>query len=204
MGRSAQPVLFKVPTHPVEVRAVAELAREGRLGGLGTALPRPEVLAVADDKAATQQRLRADGVEYRARVHLGTDPEAHPAGEVGLDHSGDDVHRGALGGEHDVDAGGTRLLGEAHDVALHVLAGDGQEVGEVAGGRSDLLSICPQIFRRFDPNDFAGILRKTDRNSLQIGRRSRTGIGISGIQPNTKPTGTSIRYQSSIIRLETV
>jgi carbamoyl-phosphate synthase large subunit len=67
-----------VPTHPVEVRAVAELAREGRLGGLGTALPRPEVLAVADDKAATQQRLQSAGVPVpRTRLlHTSADIEA--------------------------------------------------------------------------------------------------------------------------------
>lgn len=51
-----------IPTHPVEVRAVAELVSEGRLGELGTALPRPGVLAVADDKAATQERLERAGV----------------------------------------------------------------------------------------------------------------------------------------------
>jgi len=51
-----------IPTHPVEVRAIADLGAEGRLPEVGTALPRPEVLAVADDKAATQRRLLAAGV----------------------------------------------------------------------------------------------------------------------------------------------
>lgn len=51
-----------IPTHPVEVRAIAELGASGLLPEVGTALPRPEVLAVADDKAATQQRLERAGV----------------------------------------------------------------------------------------------------------------------------------------------
>lgn len=59
---AAEAVDAILPTHPVEVRAVAELRDAGRLGGLGTALPRTEVIEAADDKAATQRLLRAAGV----------------------------------------------------------------------------------------------------------------------------------------------
>ena len=51
-----------LPTHPVEVRAVASLREAGRLGGVGVALPRLSVLECADDKAATQLALHAAGV----------------------------------------------------------------------------------------------------------------------------------------------
>lgn len=51
-----------VPTHPVEVRAVAELRDAGALGDVATALPRTGVIAAADDKVATQRRLAAAGV----------------------------------------------------------------------------------------------------------------------------------------------
>src|SRR5690349_23226309 len=42
--------------------------------------------------------------------------------DVGLDEPGDHIHRGSLGGEHQVDARGTRLLGEPCDQLLHLLA----------------------------------------------------------------------------------
>jgi len=51
-----------LPTHPVEVRAMAELRDRGALDGLGTALPRTPILEIADDKAATHARLDAAGV----------------------------------------------------------------------------------------------------------------------------------------------
>jgi carbamoyl-phosphate synthase large subunit len=59
-----------VPTHPVEVRAVAALRDEGRLAGMGTALPRTAVLETADDKVATQRALRAAGVPVPATISL--------------------------------------------------------------------------------------------------------------------------------------
>jgi carbamoylphosphate synthase large subunit len=51
-----------VPTHPVEVRAVAALLAAGRLAGAAVALPRLAVLERADDKLATQRVLEAAGV----------------------------------------------------------------------------------------------------------------------------------------------
>jgi carbamoyl-phosphate synthase large subunit len=51
-----------LPTHPVEVRAVAALRDRDALAGMRTALPRSEILRVADDKAATQERLARAGV----------------------------------------------------------------------------------------------------------------------------------------------
>jgi hypothetical protein len=51
-----------IPTHPVEVRAVAELREVGRLAGAAVALPRLAVLERGDDKLATQRVLQAAGV----------------------------------------------------------------------------------------------------------------------------------------------
>jgi carbamoyl-phosphate synthase large subunit len=68
--RAAEAVDAIVPTHPVEVRAIAELRDAGALAGVGTALPRLEVLGVADDKLATWQCLAAAGVPVPATVRL--------------------------------------------------------------------------------------------------------------------------------------
>jgi len=46
----------------VEVRQVASLLAEGRLGAVKTALPAPAILERADDKVATQRALAAAGV----------------------------------------------------------------------------------------------------------------------------------------------
>lgn len=50
-----------VPTHPVEVRAVAELCESNELPAR-VALPRLSVLDICDDKARTQERLLAAGI----------------------------------------------------------------------------------------------------------------------------------------------
>ncbi len=59
-----------VPTHPVEVRAVAELRDAGRLGGARTALPATAVLETADDKFETQRCLGEAGVPVPGTVLL--------------------------------------------------------------------------------------------------------------------------------------
>ena len=58
-----------MPTHPVEVRAVAQLRDDGRLAA-GTALPRTEVIELADSKAATYEALAAAGVAVPKTVLL--------------------------------------------------------------------------------------------------------------------------------------
>jgi carbamoyl-phosphate synthase large subunit len=56
-----EPIDAIVPTHPVEVRAVAELRDGGDLP-FSVALPRTSILDIADDKARTQASLRGAGV----------------------------------------------------------------------------------------------------------------------------------------------
>jgi hypothetical protein len=63
-----------VPTHPVEVRAVCELRDQGKLAGMGSALPDTAVVELADDKARTHERLAAAGVPVPRTVLLG-DPD---------------------------------------------------------------------------------------------------------------------------------
>ncbi len=61
-----------IPTHPVEVRAIAELRDEGRLAGMKTALPRTEVLDISDDKAKTQRILQDAGIAVPRTLVLHT------------------------------------------------------------------------------------------------------------------------------------
>jgi carbamoyl-phosphate synthase large subunit len=61
-----------LPTHPVEVRAVAELVEGGRLSGARVCLPRLAVIEEADDKARTHAKLAAAGVPVpRTRLLAG-------------------------------------------------------------------------------------------------------------------------------------
>ena len=52
-------------------------------------------------------------------------------GTFALIMPGDHVHRRPLGREHEVDADGARLLGEADDRVLDVLGADHHQVGEL-------------------------------------------------------------------------
>ncbi len=58
-----------VPTHPVEVRAVAELKRDGVLNSK-VALPNCSTLEICDDKARTQERLLAADVPVPETIVL--------------------------------------------------------------------------------------------------------------------------------------
>jgi len=68
---AAESVDVIVPTHPVEVRAVAALRDAGELPDVGTALPRTRVLEVADDKVATQRALQQAGIPVPRTISLG-------------------------------------------------------------------------------------------------------------------------------------
>ena len=59
-------------------------------------------------------------------------------GKLALDGPGDDVHRGPLGGHHQVDAGRAGHLGQALDRRLDVLAGDQHEVGHLVDHHHDV------------------------------------------------------------------
>ncbi len=60
-----------IPTHPVEVRAVAQLRDAGELD-VGLALPSSDVLEIADDKRATQERLDRASVPVPRSLRIDT------------------------------------------------------------------------------------------------------------------------------------
>lgn len=75
----AESVDVIIPTHPVEVRAVAELRDAGALGEMKTALPTTSILDVTDDKAKTQAILLAAGLRVPATRLLSTEADVHEA-----------------------------------------------------------------------------------------------------------------------------
>ena len=88
--------------------------------------------------ALAEQLLGALLAEDGARIDLGGDREADPGRQIGLDDAGDDVDRGALGRHDQVDAGRARLLGEALDQELDLLAGGHHQIGELVDDDHDL------------------------------------------------------------------
>ena len=58
--------------------------------------------------------------------------------DIRLDQAGDHVHRRALGGQDQVHAGGARLLRQAGDQLLHLLADDHHHVGEFVDDDDDV------------------------------------------------------------------
>ena len=79
-------------------------------------------LLIEDDPAVGQRRRR----------------ERQPGRHVGLDQAGDDVDRRPLGGQHEVDAGRARLLGDPHDRVLDVARRRHHQVGELVDDRDDV------------------------------------------------------------------
>ena len=102
-------------------------ADEGALDSLRLALAgrQEEHVAVAE------QRFGAVAVEDGPAVHLGGDPEGDPTREIRLDKAGDDVHRGPLGGEDEVDPDGAGLLRQHRERGLHLRRHGHHEVGEL-------------------------------------------------------------------------
>ena len=81
--------------------------------------------------AGAQELLAAAGVQDGAAIDLGAHPVAEAAGQVGLDDAGDHINAGALGGEDEVDADGTSLLGDAPDAVFDLAAGHHHEVRQL-------------------------------------------------------------------------
>ena len=64
-----------LPTHPVEVRALASLRDDGDLSSIGLCLPSSSTLEIADNKTETQRRLRDANVAVPDTVDLVTDQD---------------------------------------------------------------------------------------------------------------------------------
>ena len=58
--------------------------------------------------------------------------------EVGLDGAGNDVHRGSLGGEYEVDSGGAGKLGDAGDSSLDIVFGNHHEISQFIDDADDV------------------------------------------------------------------
>ena len=84
------------------------------------------------------RRFGAVGVEDGARVHLGGQAEADARRHVGLDQAGDDVDRGPLRGQHQVDADGARHLRQPRDRLFHVGAVEHHQVGQLVDDDDDV------------------------------------------------------------------
>ena len=81
--------------------------------------------------ALAEQLLRARLVEDYPRVSQRRGLEAQPGRHIGLDQTGDDVDRRPLGGDHEVDAGRPRELGDPDDGVLDVPRGDHHQIGQL-------------------------------------------------------------------------
>ncbi len=88
--------------------------------------------------ALPEQLFRALLAQDGAAVDLRRDLEADAGREVGLDGAGDHVHRGALGGHDDVDAGRARHLRQALDRGFHLFSGDQHQVGHFVDDDDDI------------------------------------------------------------------
>ena len=80
--------------------------------------------------AHAQQGFGAHLVEDGAAVNLARHLEGDAGGDVGLDQPGDHVHARPLRGQDQVNAGGARLLRQAGDQLLDLLADHHHQVGQ--------------------------------------------------------------------------
>src|SRR5699024_6292822 len=96
--------------------------------------------------AAAQQLFRAAGVQDGAGVDLRGDRKGDAGGDVGLDDAGDDVDRGALGGDDQVHAGGAGHLRQAADRVLHLAGGSHHQVGQLVDDDDNLRHRLQAVF----------------------------------------------------------
>ncbi len=93
----------------------------GRVGGAG---------GHVEHVPHAEQGFGAALIQDGAGIYLARHLERDPGRDVGLDEAGDDIHRGALGRENEVNTGCPRLLGDTGDQLFHLLADDHHHVGE--------------------------------------------------------------------------
>ena len=88
--------------------------------------------------AAAEKSLGAVGVEDGPRVNFGGQAEADSGWHVGLDEAGDDVDRGALRGQDEMNADGASHLRKAGDGLLDVGAVEHHQVGQLVDDDDDV------------------------------------------------------------------
>ena len=129
--------------------------------------------------AVAEQRLRAHLIENGARIHLGRHLEGDAAGNVGLDEAGDDIHRRPLRRQDQVDAGGARLLRQARDQLLDLLADDHHEVGELVDDDDDVRQrLEVRDLRLIDRGIVGGALDASPDRGWACPRRWRRCTGL--------------------------
>jgi hypothetical protein len=88
--------------------------------------------------ALAEQLLGSLLAQDRSAVDLGGHLEGNAGREIRLDGAGDDIDRGALRRQNDVDAGRPRHLRQALDRALDVLARDHHQIGHLVHNHHDI------------------------------------------------------------------
>ncbi len=64
--------------------------------------------------------------------------ERNTGRDVGLDKTGNDIHRRTLGRQNEVNTGGPRLLGDTGDQLFHLLADNHHHVGKFVHHHHDV------------------------------------------------------------------
>ncbi len=88
--------------------------------------------------AHAKQGLGAHLVQNGAAVDLAADLKADPRGNIGLDQTGDHVHRRALGGQDEVNARRSGLLRQSGNQFLDLLAHHHHQVGQFVDHHHDV------------------------------------------------------------------
>ncbi len=114
-----------------------------------------------------QQLLGAALVDNGPGVDLARHLEGHAGRDVGLDQTGDHVHRGPLGREDQVDTSRPRLLRDTGDQFLDLLADDHHHVGEFVDHHDDGRQLGQQ--RCFVVDAFAVVQRVGNRLAALLG-----------------------------------
>ena len=81
--------------------------------------------------------FRTTLIKNRARVDLGRHLETEARWDVGLDQSRDDIHRGPLGRQNQVNTSRPGLLGNPCDELFNLFANDHHHVGELVDHHDD-------------------------------------------------------------------
>ncbi len=121
--------------------------------------------------ALAEQLLGALLAQDGAGIDLAGDGEGDARRQVCLDDAGDDVDRRALRRHDQVDAGGARLLRQALDEELHLLARRHHQIGQLV--HHHRRSAAAPRNRAAPPRRWAGRSR----------RRSRSARGGQGLGP---------------------
>ena len=99
--------------------------------------------------AVSQQLFRPHLIENGARIHPRRHLKSDTSRDIGLDQSGDHIDRRPLSGKNQMNSGSTRLLRQAGDQFLDLLADDHHHVGQLVDHHHDKRQrLQYRVFRR--------------------------------------------------------